>query len=151
VVGPLTAASRADKSAPKGSTRVLIVGNSFATLLAPAFGADPSLAVLDESVGGCGFPPGLTDVHLKLPNGAVVPQPACDPTWERGVIERFHPKIVFWIVSDPIGTGGKYQGRVVRPCSATYDALYRQQLAREVATLGAGGAREQVPRSSPGG
>jgi hypothetical protein len=141
---PLTAAIRADRAAPAGAIRVLLVGNSVATYLATSFRATRTrspLSVLDESVEGCGFPPSLTDVQIKLPSGTSMAQPPCDPWWEPEVIARYKPSIVFWIVSDPLRTGGTYQGHHVRPCDKTYDALYRRQLMHEIATLRAGGAR----------
>jgi hypothetical protein len=143
-VGPLTAASQASDRAPAGAVRVLLVGNSVAKLLAPGFAtvrANAPVAVLDESVEGCGFPPELGDVRITLPSGRMVPEPPCDPAWEAGVVARFHPRIVFWILSGPLGADGTYRGRRVRPCDASYDALYKNRLKREVAVLGAGGAR----------
>jgi SGNH domain (fused to AT3 domains) len=145
---PLVAATRASQAAPSGALRVLLVGNSVADLLAPAFEAlatSPPLAVLDESVDGCGFPPDLTRVNARLPGGRTFPQPLCDPFWEPEVIARFRPDIVFWIVSDPLGTGGTYRGHHVRPCTEPYDSLYRKRLRQEVAVLGARGARVVIP------
>ena len=145
-VGPLTAATRAQQSAAPGSLRVLLVGNSVAYDLAPAFRAitSPPTAVLDESIQGCGFPPELTDVHITLPDRLVIAQPPCDPDWEAGVVARFRPRVVFWIVSDPLGTGGTYRGQRVRPCDAAYDTLYERRLKQEVAVLGARGAHVVV-------
>jgi peptidoglycan/LPS O-acetylase OafA/YrhL len=147
-VGPLTGATRARERAPAGAVRVLLVGNSVAHLLAPGFSSihtSPPLAVLDASVLGCGFPPEVTDVHIRLPNAMVVPQPPCDPAWESGVIERFRPNIVFWIVSDVSGAGGTYRGRHTKPCTEPYDSLYEARLTQEVAILGARGARVVIP------
>ena len=146
--GPLAAAARAARAAPPGATRVLLVGNSVAHELAPGFKAlqtERSLAVLDESILGCGFPPELTDVNLTLRDGVTIPQPPCDPDWEDIVIDAFRPDIVFWIVSDPLGTGGTYRGQHVRPCTPPYDLLYQHRLQQEVATLSARGARVVIP------
>jgi hypothetical protein len=144
---PLVAATQAAENAPPGSLRVMLVGNSVADLLAPGFRAvtSPQVAVLDASVDGCGFPPGLGGVHITLPDGVVLAQPPCDPIWEAGEIARFRPSLIFWIVSDPVGTGGVYQGHTARPCSAVYDALYRDSLTREVAVLHGGGAEVVIP------
>ena len=147
-VGPLILASQADQNAPRGAVRILIVGNSVAKLLAKAFDAidaNPPLAMLDEAIDGCGFPPELTDVRIKLPDGLYIPQPPCDPAWEPSVIARFRPTIVFWIVSDPLGTGGTYRGQHLRPCSAAYESLYTARLKQEIMTLGARGAKVVIP------
>jgi hypothetical protein len=143
--GPITKAVMADRAARPGTTRVLLVGNSVAHDLAPAFSAIAGLDVLDVSVLGCGFPPELTGVVLKLPDGQAMGQPSCDPSWEATVVAKYHPTIVFWIVSDPIGTGGEYLGRRVRPCDANYDALYVARLEQEIGVLGRGGAKVVVP------
>ena len=122
---PLLAATKAGRAAPPGSVRVLIVGNSVASLLAPAFSAvdtGAQLAVLDVSIEGCNFPPDLTDVQLRLPTGGVLPAPPCDPWWEAGVVERFRPQIVFWLMSDPFGTGGTY---AVNTCSLVLSSTPR--------------------------
>lgn len=143
-LGPLAKAIEADRAAPPNAVRVLLVGNSVAHELTPGFEAAQSRAplwVLDESVDGCGFPPVLTDVQIKLPNGMSIGQPLCDPQWEQAVIARYKPEIVFWIVTDPLSTGGTFAGHHVQPCDKTYDALYREQLASEVRRLSAGGAR----------
>jgi hypothetical protein len=127
---------------------VLIVGNSVAFYLGEegfkpiSRSYKPPLNVLDVSVVGCTFPPEVTTkLTLGLPDGQVFPAPACDPDWEAGVVQRYRPKVVLWIVSDASGTGGTYRGQRVRPCSQPFDSLYQQRLKQEVAILGASGAR----------
>jgi hypothetical protein len=143
-VEPLVAASNAAKAARPGSVRVMLVGNSIASLIAPAFDRINNVAVLDASLPGCGFPPELSDVSIMLPDGHRVPQPPCDPFWETGAIARFHPAVVLWIVSDISETGGTYRGAHIVPCATPYDSLYTTDLEREVEILGARGAHVVV-------
>jgi SGNH domain (fused to AT3 domains) len=145
LTGPqaLAAATRERRSAPPGSQRVMVVGNSVADSLAEAFSGivtDPRLVVLNAALDGCIFPPPVKAPPLITPHGPL-DWPPCHPAWEAGVVERFRPTVVFWVVSDLVNRGLSARGRTVSPCTAPFDALYRQSLRDEVARLGAAGAR----------
>jgi peptidoglycan/LPS O-acetylase OafA/YrhL len=145
LTGPeaLAAATRERQSAPPGSQRIMIVGNSVAEKLGEAFkGIDtqPRLAVFNAGVDGCNFPPAITTPPLVTAHGSFG-WPPCHPEWEAGVVARFRPDVVFWVVSDIAIEGLSYGGRNVSPCAEPFDSLYRQSLRNEVARLGAHGAR----------
>jgi hypothetical protein len=147
----LLAADQAAASASPGATRILLVGNSVAFYLAPGFRAltrAASFALLDESSPACYFPPQLTGVTLRLADGAIVAQTPCDPTWESEAVRRFRPNVVFWIVSSPSASGGRYLGGAVDRCSASYGALYVRQLEDEIRLLKSRGARVVIPTAA---
>jgi peptidoglycan/LPS O-acetylase OafA/YrhL len=145
---PLIAATRAYRAAPPGSTRIMIVGDSVADLLAPGFQAlntKPPLTIFNAGVPGCHFPPELTGA--KFGNGFVdnfvgVTKPGpCHPTWEPGAIRRFKPNIVFWILGDHINAQLRYGGQWIPPCAEPYNSLYQRALREEITRLEVGGAR----------
>ena len=143
----LRKATRAAKGARKGSTRVMIVGNSIGQYLA-LYGFDkikddvrPRLTVLDATVPGCYFPPQLQGVVFKAKDGSTVPLLPCAQPWEAPVVRRFKPDVVFWLVGVFGILNASYRGRPARACGEPYDLLYRRSLTREVGVLGATGAR----------
>jgi peptidoglycan/LPS O-acetylase OafA/YrhL len=145
LTGPeaLAAATRERQSAPPGSQRIMVVGNSVADSLGEAFNGivtDPPLVVFNAGLDGCNFPPAIKAPPLITAHGPL-DWPPCHPQWEAGVVERFRPTVVFWVVSDLVNRGLSYRGRTVSPCTAPFDALYRHSLRDEVARLGAQGAR----------
>jgi len=142
---PLRDASRAFASAPPGSKRVLVVGDSVAFFLAEAFRKlpnDPPLAVLNAGIQGCAFPAGITRARFHSANGARLNQKAfaCDAPWQAGVIKRFQPDVVLWFVNNP-GDSVLYRGNWLSTCSEAYASLYEQSLKKEIAALGARGAK----------
>jgi peptidoglycan/LPS O-acetylase OafA/YrhL len=139
----IKAANRAYRIAPAGAERVMVVGNSVAFRLGESFErlkTQPPVSVFNAGILGCSFPPQVQVPTVVMPNGLAWKDTPCDPAWERGVVSRFRPQVVFWIVSNPLGLGGTYLGRDVEPCSPVWDVLYRRSLTREVRTLGAAGA-----------
>jgi hypothetical protein len=142
----ISAAIRAAQAAPPGSTRVLVVGNSVGFFLGQSMQHihhDPPLAAFDAAFPACTFPPEITGLRTQTAEGTTVITPTipCDEAWEARVVEAFQPDIVFWIVSDPTPEGLQYHGRFLRPCTEPYESLYQRSLRREVAVLGARGAK----------
>lgn len=147
----ITAARSAAETAPTGSTRVLLVGNSLAYYIGSSFKAIPSVAVLDAAVTACTFPSQIVGQRIALADGASLSREPCAPAWESDVVRAFHPSIVFWLDDDPPRGGGTYRGKPIAPCSATYDALYERDLRAEIAKLGATGATVVVTTSAYSG
>ena len=138
---PLLAATRAFQHARSGATRVLVVGDSVALYLGVALTKlqrSPPLAVLNEGVPGCVFPPQISAPRLRFPDGRFVLQTPCDPSWEAETVKAFRPAVVLWVVSG--GRGGTYHGRALTPCTPEYALLYRRSLAHEVSILARFGA-----------
>jgi peptidoglycan/LPS O-acetylase OafA/YrhL len=135
----ILAAAVARNAAPPGAQRVLIVGNSVAYLLGPAFQqiqTDPPLAAFNAGIPACYFPPDVTAPPLSTSAGSVARTP-CDPGWEAIVVDRFRPDVVFWIVSDAAIGGLRYHGRSIKACGEPYDSIYERSLRNQVAILGA--------------
>jgi peptidoglycan/LPS O-acetylase OafA/YrhL len=138
---PLRAATQAFETAPPNAQRVLIVGDSVAYFLARAargISTSPPVALFNGGIEDCAFPGGITRVRYHDAMGAKLDQKkfSCDSDWMAGVIERFRPTIIFWIVSNP-GDSVLYHGRWLDTCSAEYAAMYKQALRDEVVQLGA--------------
>jgi hypothetical protein len=145
--GRVAAASCARRAAAPGAQRILLVGNSVAYLLAPAFKQLPNpLAVFNGAVLGCVFPPEIRRPPAPV-NGKVVDLAPCHPSWEAQVVKAFQPNIVFWIMPTRGWIGGTYHGRSITGCSGTFNALYERSLSREVARLRAEGAKVIVTTS----
>jgi len=124
--------------------RVMVVGNSVAFFLGKSFeqlDTTLHLAVLDAGLPGCTFPPEVSVPTITMADGDTWKGTPCDPTSEVDVVDRFRPQVVFWIVSNPTGTGGTYLGQHVEPCTQPWNSLYEQSLRREVQILGAAGAK----------
>jgi peptidoglycan/LPS O-acetylase OafA/YrhL len=143
---PVFVAERAAATAPPGAQRVMLVGNSIAHSLGPAFERlrpSPPIALLNAAIAGCNFPPAVTAppaVKVGSDGQQIIPRPPCHPPWETKVVNIFRPDVVFWMVSDAYHSGLTYQGRAVTPCQAPYDSIYRRSLRHEIAVLGARGA-----------
>jgi peptidoglycan/LPS O-acetylase OafA/YrhL len=152
-----TAAAPTETAAPAvhvtrtRSERVMVVGNSVAFLLGQSFEqleTDLPVSVYNAGLLGCSFPPQVQVPTVVMPNGAQWKDVPCGPPWEAAVVRRFRPQIVFWIVTNPLGIGGKYRGRDVEPCSPVWDSLYENSLRNEVGTLGADGATVVITTSA---
>ncbi len=138
----LLAAKRAYQTAPTGARRIMLVGNSVAYDLGTLFEqihAHPPLAVFDAAIPACNFPPLLTATYENPFTRQVYQLTPCHPSWEADTVRAFHPRIVFWIVSDA-PEPWLYQGRRVNSCAQPYDSLYEQSLRNEIASLRANGA-----------
>lgn len=144
LTGLQAAAAKAARHAPRGATRIMVVGNSVAHFLASAMKqtrATPPVAVLDATVLGCEFPPQVVTV-ARAPGGAGLAQSTpCGPASEVGALATFRPAVAVWIPADLYGVGGLYSGKKVSPCSPQYDSLYSSALRREVARLGVRGTK----------
>jgi peptidoglycan/LPS O-acetylase OafA/YrhL len=132
------------KTAAPGARRVLLVGNSVAYLLGPPMAtihSDPPLAVFDAALPSCTFVP---STRIRAPLGgdgaAIVGSRSCHPSSEVGVVKRFHPDVVLWVMSGP-PSALWHDGHWLQPCTPTYAATFRARLRGEVARLGAGGAK----------
>ncbi len=150
-VSPAKAVARAVRVEKPHSRRVMIVGNSVAYFLGNAFeqlGPKSQLTVFDAGVAGCSFPPQVDVGTLTMPSGARFTPTPCHPAWEGAVVKGFHPSIVFWVVTNPNGTGGTYLGHDVAPCTPQWDDLYAQALTHEIKMLGAGGAKVVITTSA---
>ncbi len=141
---PARIGARAVRAAPPRPERVMVVGNSVAYLLGKAFeqlDTHPRLTVFDGGLLGCVFPPEVQIGTVTMPNGMKFKGTPCDPPWERDIVRGFKPQVVFWIVTNPMGTGGDYLGHHIEPCTAAWDALYEQSLTREIGVLQTGGTK----------
>lgn len=148
---PLKTAERAVRAGPAHSERVMIVGNSVAYLLGLAFDqldTKPQLTVLNGGILGCVFPPEVQVGTVMMPNGLEFHGTPCDPPWEKDMVKGFKPTVVFWIDTNPIGTGGTYLGRDIEPCTAAWDTLYEQSLTREIGILNSSGATVVITTSA---
>jgi Predicted acyltransferases len=149
---PVVIATRTRRNAAPNAQRVMIVGDSTAADLGPSFSSmhtDPPLAVFDNGQPGCSFPSGINFVVYDLADGAKDARVSgtCTPSWEAAALKRFRPQVVFWIVSSPPNRM-LYHGQWMQACSDPYDALVRRGLRREIARLGAGGARVVITTSA---
>ena len=143
--GEIDAATLARKAAPPDAQRIMVVGNSVAYDLGLAFRqlhATPPVALFNAAVPACNFPREII-VQAAAAVGRFH-RPPCHPSWEAGVIERFRPDVVFWIVSDPANRGLRYHGHFVKPCEEPYDSVYKRDLREEITRLGARGAKVVV-------
>jgi peptidoglycan/LPS O-acetylase OafA/YrhL len=148
--GKIVAAAVARQRAAPGAQRVMIVGNSVAFLLAGGFQrlhADPPIAVFDAAVLGCIFPPEILRPPANI-DGRLVELVPCHPRWEAGVVNAFRPNLVFWIMPTRGAIGGTYHGQRMNGCSPTFDSLYQRSLRREIARLGAHGAKVVITTSA---
>jgi peptidoglycan/LPS O-acetylase OafA/YrhL len=142
---PIEAAQRAYTSTPPGAQRVLVVGDSVALLLAPVFeklAVKPPVAVFNIGIPGCAFPPGISAPPMVFPDGRILPVVPCEAFWEPGVVRAFRPSLVFWILSP--SRGGTYNGTKLSACDPQYQAMFRSSLAKQVALLGAHGAKVAI-------
>jgi hypothetical protein len=140
---PVFSAAIAFNSAAPGTRRVMIVGNSVAYSLGPGFRhvhADPPIASFDGGVPACVFPPEVTAPPV-FAAGKTVQRAPCHARWEATVVNRFHPDVVFWIVSDGADGGVRYKGHTLKSCEEPYESIYRDSLRREITRLGARGAK----------
>jgi peptidoglycan/LPS O-acetylase OafA/YrhL len=146
----ILAATLARQDAAPGAKRLMVVGNSVAFLLAPAFQklrVDPPLAVFNAGVLGCVFPPEIVRPPA-LVNGHELVLAPCHPAWETAAVRAFRPNVVLWIMPTRGWLGGTYQGRQVQGCSARFDSIYQRDLRREIVRLGARGAKVVVTTSA---
>ena len=132
-----------------GGTRLLVVGNSVATMLARdglnRVKARPHLSVLDVSTVACVFPPTPKVQIPSEPAGVALPD--CRHDWVDAVA-HFRPDVVLAAYND-VGTFGFLRhGAWVRPCSTEFARWYLAELRRATATLGAGGARVVLTTSA---
>jgi peptidoglycan/LPS O-acetylase OafA/YrhL len=142
---PLKAASQAYHDAPPGSVRVLLVGDSVAGELGPAFQnlkTAPRLSIVDAAIPGCAFPDGITQTAIRFPNGAVLPPTTCLPNWYAAAVARYRPTLVILVLAGL--REGTYHGQTVTPCDAPYHALVRPQLHREISMFQNRGAKVVV-------
>jgi peptidoglycan/LPS O-acetylase OafA/YrhL len=140
------AATLARQDAPPGSRRIMLVGNSVAYLLGPAFQkirVDPPLAVFNAGIPACNFPPDVIAPPVSA-SGASVKRAPCHPDWEAAALDQFRPDIVFWVVSDAAKSGLRLRGHSVQSCTEPYDSNYQQSLRREIAILGSHGAKVAI-------
>jgi peptidoglycan/LPS O-acetylase OafA/YrhL len=142
---PLRAATQAFETAPPNAQRVMLVGDSVAHYLGRAaqnVAMSPPVALFNGGIEGCGFPAGVTRARYHNSMGTKLEQRryTCDPDWQAGVIDRFRPTVVFWIVNNPADSV-RYRGRWIDTCSPEYASIYERALHDEIANLGRRGAR----------
>ena len=141
----IRAASRAVRTSPRGARRVLVVGDSVGYFLAKGFESlhtRPRLTVLNSAYPGCSFFPDASEVRYRTQLGttSAFPTSNCNPSWQTGVISKFRPNLVLWLVSNPADAfyaGGHW----VRTCSAEYTTAYERRLHQELAILASQGAK----------
>jgi peptidoglycan/LPS O-acetylase OafA/YrhL len=149
---PIGAARHAAEIAPKGSLRVMLVGDSVALFLGPEFQqihTHPRLAVFDAGLQGCSL---LSDVTETRHDNAfarttIQPSAPCDPVWLTDAVKGFSPNVVFSIVGNS-ANAVFYRHKWVATCSPLYTSLYEQSLRSEIAILGVRGAHVVVVTSA---
>jgi len=148
--GKIRLATQAREKAAPGAPRIMIVGNSVAFLLAPGFqrlAVNPPLAVYNAGVLGCVFPPDIIRPPAQV-NGNELDLVPCHPSWEAEVVKAFRPTVALWIMPTRGWIGGTYQGRQLQGCSPAFDAVYENDLRREITRLGANGAKVVITTSA---
>jgi hypothetical protein len=133
------AATNARVQGAPGATRIMLVGNSVAYELAPAFKALPNVNAFDAAVVACAFPPSITATYQNPVTHAEIAERPCHPSGETALLAAFRPKVVVWLVSDPPEPWSAH-GQVLHACTDSYDSIYTSALQREIARLRGGGA-----------
>jgi peptidoglycan/LPS O-acetylase OafA/YrhL len=142
---PLRAATQAFATAPPDATRVLVVGDSVAHSLGVGMqhlSVSPPVVAFNGAVQGCVFPDNVKRIRHRNAEGHLYTfnTYTCDPAWQAGVIERFRPQIILWIVDNPaaaVVSGGHW----VSTCSDEFASLYERALRAEIAKFAAHGAK----------
>jgi len=138
-------AVRAERTAPTGSKKLMIVGNSVAFFLGKAFQevrAEPPIVTLNAGRLACVFPGNLTEFRLPdgTPEAVAEVGPPCSPAW-RSAVDRFRPDIVLFVVSGANAREAHIRGQWAHACQRAYDQNLDQGLRQAIATLGARGAK----------
>ena len=137
-----TSAERAIHSAPPGSFRLMVAGNSVAWYLGregfKPLAASHGVALYNEADPACIYPGAA---RAKMLSGATVGhQRACDIFWKTGA-EHFKPDAVVLTFAD-YGTGGfEHNGRFVQPCTPAFDDWMRSDLTEKARFFRSQGAR----------
>jgi hypothetical protein len=124
----------------------MIVGDSVAYFLGQSMKSvkmSPPVAVFNAGTEGCSFPPDVTRTrrhNAYYHSDAVQKTFACDPPWEAGAVRRFRPDVVIWFINSPADAVFAH-GRWLSSCSEAYASLYEASLRKELAMLGAHGAK----------
>ncbi|HEX4490180.1 MAG TPA: hypothetical protein VH914_03155 [Acidimicrobiia bacterium] len=133
------AATDARVNGAPDATRIMLVGNSLAYELAPAFKALPGANTFDAAVVACAFPPSVTATYRNPATRAEIAERPCHPSGESAELEAFRPKIVLWLVSDPPEPWSS-NGKALHACSQPYDSIYESSLEHEITRLRSTGA-----------
>lgn len=139
----LLAGTDAAKAAPHGSRKLLLVGNSVAFDLGPAFAkleVRPPIASLNMAIPACNFPPLVTATYR---NPATLQQfvlRPCHPASEAIAMRAFRPAVALWVANDA-PEPWFYRGNAVRPCAEPYESLYARSLREEISRLHSSGAK----------
>jgi peptidoglycan/LPS O-acetylase OafA/YrhL len=148
----LADATSARVNAVPGEPRVMIVGDSVAYFLGDALRKHPStppIAVDNAAVISCAFPSVIRRDPIHVEGNTVI-FPPCHPAWEARAVEAFRPTVVFWIATTRTAIPGTYQGQHLVGCSQpAFKAAYEGALRREIARLGAFGAKVVVTTAAP--
>jgi peptidoglycan/LPS O-acetylase OafA/YrhL len=139
----IASATHKAKTAPPGTQRVMVVGNSVAYFLGEAvkqIPTEPPIVVLNTAMPACLFPPnnGVTPAGGNPEGANQRTSPSCSTSWPLAV-ERFRPQVVLWILSG--GGTAQLNGRWVHSCDTAYDRNFERYLRKAITTLGAGGAK----------
>jgi peptidoglycan/LPS O-acetylase OafA/YrhL len=137
---PALAATVAYERAPKGATRVLVVGDSVGYFLAQAMSElrrKPPIALFNAAQQGCEFPPPAkrTRRHNTERNVGIENTYGCDPLWEGTVVKKFKPDVVLWLASNP-ADAVYYRHHWINTCSQAYAELYEDSLREAFRVMG---------------
>lgn len=136
--------------------RILVVGDSGAATLAPAFEAvapASGVVVRDDGQVGCGLP--RRGGGVTAADGTFFADPADCERWPSrwgDAVDEFDPDVAVLVLAWG-GVGDRdIGGRVAQgPCDPEFDALYAGELRRAIRVLGADGAQVLVATSPPHG
>ncbi len=135
-------AERAIHTAPPGSFRLMVAGNSVAWYLAregfKPLAASHGVALYNEADPACIYP-GASRAKM-LSGGIVGHQQPCDVFWKTGA-QHFKPDAVVLTFAD-YGTGGfEHNGQFVQPCTPGFDDWMRSDLTEKARYFRSQGAR----------
>ncbi len=136
--------------------RILVVGDSGAATLAPAFervAPTAGVTVRDDGQIGCGLP--RSGGGVAAPDGTFFADPAGCADWPdrwADAVEQFEPDVSVLVLAWG-GVGDRDLGDGVGrgPCDPVFAEQYRVELERAIDVLGADGARVLVATSPPHG
>ena len=123
----------------------MVVGDSVAYSLAVGMqhlSLSPPVVVFNGAVQGCVFPDAVTRIRHQNAEGHTYTfnTYTCDPAWQAGVIERFRPEIILWVVDNPaaaVVSGGHW----LSTCSDAFASQYERAISAEIAKFAAHGAK----------
>lgn len=136
--------------------RILVVGDSGAAILSPAFeavAASSGVVVRDDGQIGCGLP--RRGGGVSVADGSFFADPAGCERWPArwgDAVDEFEPDVAVLVLAWG-GWGDRDIGGdvPVGPCDPEFDSLYADEVRRAIRVLGADGAKVLVATTPPHG